>query len=87
MIDAPLNESSDWSPRWPQLEKFMIPIGQGKITREGEAATVVSYGRTLPVCNDVADELMKEGVRVEVIDMRSLYPYDWQMIKSIVLKI
>src|SRR6185295_12659717 len=61
-------------------------IGQGKITREGDAATVVSYGRTLPLCNDVADELATQGVHVEVIDMRSLYPYDWQMIKRSIQK-
>jgi 2-oxoisovalerate dehydrogenase E1 component beta subunit len=86
MIDAPLENSNKWRPRWPNLEKFMIPIGLGKITRPGDQATVVSYGRTLPLCNDVADELSKEGVQVEVIDMRSLYPYDWQMIKTSIKK-
>lgn len=86
MIDAPLNDTGAWKPTWPNVEKFMIPIGQGKKTREGDAATIVSYGRTLPLCNDVADELAAEGVYVDVIDMRSLYPYDWQMIKASVKK-
>jgi 2-oxoisovalerate dehydrogenase E1 component beta subunit len=47
---------------------------------------VVSYGRHLLLCNEVADLLKKEGFSVEVIDLRSIYPYDWQMIKSSVEK-
>ena len=63
-----------------------MPIGRGKITRPGSHATLVSYGRTLPLCNKVADQLAGDGQSVEVIDMRSLYPYDWQMIKSSIQK-
>ena len=63
-----------------------IPIGKGKITREGNAATLVSYGRSLLFCNQVADQLKEQGRYIEVIDLRSLYPYDWQMVKHSVLK-
>lgn len=86
MIDAPLGDRSKWKPKWPKLEEFEIPIGKGKITRSGDQATIVSYGRTMPLCNAVADDLAKEGKSVEVIDLRSLYPYDWQMIKESVSK-
>ena len=86
MIDAPIGDRSNWQPKWPDLEDFEIPIGQGKIVREGESATVVSYGRTLPVCAKVADDLRAQGISVEVIDLRSLYPYDWQMIKTSIQK-
>ncbi|MCM2281062.1 MAG: alpha-ketoacid dehydrogenase subunit beta [Bdellovibrionaceae bacterium] len=86
MIDAPIGDRSKWKAKWPELEEFEIPIGQGKITRTGEHATIVSYGRTLPICQQVADTLRGEGAHVEVIDLRSLYPYDWQMIKSSVKK-
>jgi 2-oxoisovalerate dehydrogenase E1 component beta subunit len=86
MIDAPIGDRSSWKPKWPQLEEFEIEIGKGKITREGRHATMVSYGRTLPLCNKVSDLLREEGVEVEVIDLRSLYPYDWQMIKTSVQK-
>lgn len=48
--------------------------------------TVVSWGRHLLVCNQVADELAAQNVSVEVIDLRSLYPYDWTMIKDSVQK-
>ena len=86
MIDAPLGDRTSWKARWPKLENYAIPIGQGKITREGDQVTLVSYGRHLLVCNQVADELREEGYSVEVIDLRSIYPYDWQMIKTSVQK-
>jgi 2-oxoisovalerate dehydrogenase E1 component beta subunit len=86
MIDAPIGDRSRWKPRWPDLQEYMIPIGQGKITRTGEQITVVSYGRHLLICNEVADQLKAEGLSVEVIDLRSIYPYDWKMIKESVTK-
>lgn len=86
MIDAPVGDRSTWAPKWPELENFKIPIGKGKITREGNKATVVSYGRTLHVCNQVADELLNQGIDIEVIDLRSLYPYDWSLIKQSIRK-
>ena len=86
MIDAPLGDRSGWKPRWPDLQEYEVPIGVGKITREGTDLTIVSYGRTLPICNQVADEMREQGVSLEVIDMRSLYPYDWQMIKASIAK-
>jgi 2-oxoisovalerate dehydrogenase E1 component beta subunit len=87
MIDQPVdNRKAGWKANWPKLQEFEIPIGQGKVTREGDRATIVSYGRTLPLCNKVSDMLREEGVAVEVIDLRSLYPYDWQMIKSSISK-
>lgn len=86
MIDAPLGDRSLWKPRWPDLTDYSVPIGKGKIVREGTDATVVSYGRTLPLCKTAAEGAAKEGHNVEVIDLRSLYPYDWQMIKQSILK-
>lgn len=86
MIDAPIGDRSKWKAQWPKLEDYSIPIGKGKITREGTDITVVSWGRHLLLCNQVADELRTQGVSVEVIDLRSLYPYDWQMIKTSVEK-
>ncbi len=86
MIDAPIGDRSKWKARWPKLEEFEIPIGKGKIVREGTDLTIVSYGRTLPLCSKAAVELAQEGVSVEVIDLRSLYPYDWGMIRDSVRK-
>ncbi|MAE73311.1 MAG: alpha-ketoacid dehydrogenase subunit beta [Bdellovibrionaceae bacterium] len=87
-IDAPVDPSArkKWAPDWPEIEDFRIPIGKASICREGQAATIVSYGRTLPLCVAVADKLKSEGIDLEVIDLRSLYPYDWQAIKSSIEK-
>lgn len=86
MIDAPVGDRTKWKPNWPQVEDFRIPIGKAKITRDGDDLTIVSYGRTLPICNTVADELKQQGHSVEVIDLRSIYPYDWQAIKASIQK-
>lgn len=86
MIDAPIGDRSNWVPQWPNLEPYTTPIGKAKITRPGKDLTIVSYGRTLPLCNKVHDELRGEGVLIEVIDLRSIYPYDWQAIKESVQK-
>ncbi len=85
-IDAPIGDRKNWKANWPDTEEYLVPFGQGKITRQGEQITVVSYGRHLLVCNEVADQLAEEGYSVEVIDLRSIYPYDWQMIKNSVEK-
>ncbi|NOK21448.1 alpha-ketoacid dehydrogenase subunit beta [Corallococcus carmarthensis] len=86
MIDAPLGDRSQWKPQWPTLEAFAIPIGKGKVVREGTQATVISYGRTMPLCTKAAVQLAEEGLSVEVIDLRSLWPYDWELIKASVQK-
>lgn len=87
MIDAPLGDRSKWKPKWPQLEDFSIEIGKAKTTRSGKDLTLVTYGRHVLMANQVADRLKKDkGFEIEVIDLRSLYPYDWQAIKSSVQK-
>lgn len=87
MIDAPLGDRSKWKPNWPKIEEYLVPIGKAKIVKEGEAATIVSYGRTLPICTKVANDLEAQtGQRVEVIDLRSIYPYDWECVKTSIRK-
>lgn len=86
MIDAPIGDRSKWKANWPNLQEYAIPIGQAKVTRQGEQVTVVSWGRHLLMCNEVADKLSAEGISIEVLDLRSIFPYDWQSIKNSVLK-
>lgn len=86
MIDAPIGDRKSWKPRWPQVEDYRVPIGQAKVTRAGEQLTVVSYGRHLLMCNQAADQLRADGHSVEVIDLRSIYPYDWQTVKGSIEK-
>jgi 2-oxoisovalerate dehydrogenase E1 component beta subunit len=77
MIDAPLGDRSQWRPQWPALEDLFIPLGKARTVKRGSDVTVVCYGRMVQVCTKAAEELMAEGVDVEVIDLRSLWPYDW----------
>src|SRR5438067_9913355 len=60
-IDAPLGDRSAWQPRWPDVQPYFVPLGLASLMREGDAATVVSYGRTLPLCVQAADELGREA--------------------------
>jgi 2-oxoisovalerate dehydrogenase E1 component beta subunit len=87
MIDAPLGDRTKWQPRWPAVEEYFVPLGKAALVREGTTATVVSYGRTLPLCVRAADELQREaGVSSDVIDLRSIFPYDWQVVSASVAK-
>ena len=87
MIDAPLGDRRQWKPRWPKIDDFEIPIGKAKICNEGTLMTIISYGRTLPLCVSAAQNLRKErGIDAEVIDLRTLFPFDFEMIKSSVKK-
>ena len=62
-------------------------IGLAALVREGTSGTVISYGRPLPLCAQAADELAREhGCSFDVIDLRSIFPYDWDMISRSVLK-
>src|SRR5436190_23391594 len=74
LIDAPLGDRSQWQPRWPDINEFFIPLGEASLVREGASATVVSYGRTLPLCVQAADQLAAEdGFAFDVLDLRSIF--------------
>jgi 2-oxoisovalerate dehydrogenase E1 component beta subunit len=86
-IDAPVGDRSNWQPRWPDVQPYFVPLGVAARVREGDAATVVSYGRTLPLCVQAADELAGQGgPRCDVLDLRSIFPYDWKAIGASVTK-
>ena len=86
-IDAPLGDRSQWKPKWPKLKSFDIPLGKGAILQEGSDVTVVSFGRSLFLCQKAIETMTEEErTKVELIDMRTLYPYDWSLIKSSILK-
>jgi 2-oxoisovalerate dehydrogenase E1 component len=67
-------------------ESYAIPIGKGKIHREGKDVTVVATMAMVPRAIAAADQLAKEGISVEVIDPRTLRPLDEDMILSSVRK-
>ena len=87
MIDAPVGDRSNWQPRWPAVQEYLVPLGTATVPREGTDATVISYGRTLPICLQAAAELQRdENLSFEVLDLRSIFPYDWKTISRSVLK-
>ncbi len=67
--------------------EYAIPFGQAKIVRPGKDLTVVTYGAIVPRALQAAERLHREsGVDVELIDLRSLSPYDWEAIATSVTK-
>jgi 2-oxoisovalerate dehydrogenase E1 component beta subunit len=87
MIDAPVGDRSRWKPRWPEIEPHYVKIGEAALVREGDAATIVSYGRMLPLCVQAVDKLREEtGKHCDVLDLRSIFPYDWRAIRESILK-
>ncbi|MFH1862392.1 MAG: alpha-ketoacid dehydrogenase subunit beta, partial [bacterium] len=61
-------------------EDYIVPIGKGDIKRPGKDATVITYGAMVHVALEAALDLALEGVEVEVVDLRSLLPYDRELI-------
>jgi len=65
-------------------DDYTIPIGKAKVKREGSDVTVVATGKMYHVTKQAADQLAKDGVEVEIIDPRTIKPFDMEtVIKSI----
>jgi len=60
----------------PKLDDYTVPFGKARIWREGSDATIVSFGIGMTYALEAADELAKEGISAEVIDLRTLRPMD-----------
>jgi 2-oxoisovalerate dehydrogenase E1 component beta subunit len=86
MIDAPLGDRSRWRAEWPDTPDLFVPIGEARTVREGSHVTCVCYGRMVQLCTKAAQELAKEGILVEVIDLRTLFPYDWGALRASIQK-
>lgn len=67
-------------------EEYLIPIGKADIKKSGKDATLVSFNKMVHVTMEAAAELEKEGISVEVIDLRTIRPLDWQTILTSVQK-
>jgi pyruvate/2-oxoglutarate/acetoin dehydrogenase E1 component/TPP-dependent pyruvate/acetoin dehydrogenase alpha subunit len=67
-------------------DDYIIPLGVADIKREGTDATIVAYSRMLHFAIDAADKLAAEGINVEVIDPRTLNPFDAECIAKSVRK-
>jgi pyruvate dehydrogenase E1 component beta subunit len=67
-------------------EEYLIPIGSAKVVRPGSDVTLVSFGKMMKVAYAAADEMAKNNVSVEVIDLRSVRPIDYKTIVESVKK-
>jgi pyruvate dehydrogenase E1 component beta subunit len=70
----------------PDLEDHTVPIGKARIWREGDDLTIVSFGIGMTYALAAADELAKEGIAAEVIDLRTLRPMDTETVIESVKK-
>jgi 2-oxoisovalerate dehydrogenase E1 component beta subunit len=86
LIDAPLGDRTQWAPKWPKLVEYYVPIGKARVARPGSDVTVLTYGRNVPMALAAAAELAGEDIDAEIIDLRSLHPYDWEAIAESVKK-
>ncbi len=68
----------------PLLEEYTVPFGKARIWREGTDATIVSFGIGMQYALEASEQLQADGVSVEVIDLRTLRPIDYEtIIKSV----
>ena len=59
---------------------YTIPLGKADIKKEGSDVSLISYGRTIQMCLEVADKMEAEGVHAEVLDLRTLSPLDTEAV-------
>ena len=60
----------------PKVDDWVLPIGKAKIRRPGRDVTIVTYSRPVGMALKAAEELAKEGIEVEVVDLRTIRPMD-----------
>ncbi|WP_435993712.1 alpha-ketoacid dehydrogenase subunit beta [Rossellomorea sp. LjRoot5] len=67
-------------------EKYTVEIGKGKVVKEGEEVTIIAWGAMVKVAEDAAKEASEKGISCEVLDLRTLYPLDKDLISHSVQK-
>jgi pyruvate dehydrogenase E1 component beta subunit len=66
--------------------EYTIPIGKAELKREGDACTIVTHGKMVLVAMQAADTLAKEGIAIDVVDLRTVRPMDVETIATSVRK-
>jgi pyruvate dehydrogenase E1 component beta subunit len=67
-------------------EEFVIPIGEAELKREGDHCSIITYGKSVLLAMQAADKLAEDGIRVDVVDLRTIRPMDVDAIVTSVRK-
>ena len=67
-------------------DDYTVPIGKAAVVRAGRDLSIITYGAMVHAAREAADSLEKEGISVEIVDLRSLSPFDWDAIAASVRK-
>jgi 2-oxoisovalerate dehydrogenase E1 component beta subunit len=67
-------------------DDYIVPIGKANVRRSGNDLTIITWGSMIYVADEAAEELAKDGVSTEVIDLRSILPFDEEAILNSVAK-
>jgi pyruvate dehydrogenase E1 component beta subunit len=67
-------------------EEYLIPIGKADLKREGDACSIITNGKMALVAMQAADQLAKDGIHVDVVDLRTVRPMDVEAIRTSVEK-
>jgi pyruvate dehydrogenase E1 component beta subunit len=67
-------------------EEYLIPIGQAELKREGDHCSIITHGKMALVAMQAADQLAKDGIRADVVDLRTVRPIDQDAIAQSVAK-
>ena len=70
----------------PQDPEFLVPIGKARIARAGEHVTIAAFSRMVKLALQAAEELAKDGISAEIVDLRSLRPFDSETLVGSVKK-
>ena len=65
-----------WATPGPVTPGEVVPLGKARVAREGSDVTIVSWSRQMQSCLDAAEQLATQGVQAEVIDLRTIWPWD-----------
>src|SRR5271169_4628492 len=70
----------------PEDPEFIVPIGKARIAKPGEHVTITAFSRMVKLALQAAQELEKSGISAEIIDLRSLRPFDFETVVASVKK-
>ncbi|OIP29150.1 MAG: alpha-ketoacid dehydrogenase subunit beta [Deltaproteobacteria bacterium CG2_30_63_29] len=65
---------------------YTVPLGKAKLVREGDQVTLIGYGSMVPILEEAAEKAAADGISVEVIDLRTLLPFDLETLITSIKK-